>query len=46
MADWPNELDQDNELYDAWAADERQPQGFNCVPMVAPSFDGSTSWFA
>ena len=46
MADWPNELDQDSEMFDAWTADERQPQGLQFTPKVAPSFDGRTSWFA
>ena len=40
MADWPIELDQDNEFHDAWVADERQPQGLLFTPKVAPSFDG------
>ena len=46
MADWPNELDQDSALFDAWAADERQPQGLQFTPEVALSFDGRASWFA
>ena len=46
MTDWPNELDQDSEMFDAWIADERQPQGLQFTPKVAPSFDGRTSWFA
>ena len=46
MADWPNELDQDSEMFGAWAADERRPQGLQFTPKVAPSFDGNTSWFA
>ena len=28
------------------AVDERQPQGLQFTPKVAPSFDGRTSWFA
>ena len=46
MTDWPIELDQENELYDAWATDERQPQGLQFTPKVAPSFHGRTLWFA
>ena len=46
MADWPNELDQNNELYDAWAADERRPQGLQFTPNLAPSFDERTSWLS
>ena len=33
-------------MFDAWTADERQPQGLQFTPKVAPSFDGRTSWFA
>ena len=33
-------------MFDAWATDERQPQGLQFTPKVAPSFDGTTSWFA
>ena len=44
--DWPTEWDIEGELNDAWAVDERQPQGLHVTPKVAPSFDGRTSWFA
>ena len=43
MTYWPRELDQDNEMYDAWTAYARQPQGLQFTPKVAPSFDGRTS---
>ena len=33
-------------MFDAWTADERQPQGIQYAPKVAPSFDGRTSRFA
>ena len=46
MTDWPNELEQDREVFDAWTADERRPQGLQLTQKVAPSFDGGTSWFA
>ncbi len=44
--DWPTEWDIEGELNDAWAVDERQPQGLHFTPKVAPSFDGRISWFA
>ena len=44
--DWPTEWDTEGELNDAWAVDERQPQGLHFTPKVAPSFDGRISWFA
>ena len=37
MIDWPNELDQDSEVFDAWAADERQPRGFTVYPANSPT---------
>ena len=46
MTDWPTEWDTGNAMNDAWAADERQPQGFAIYPKVAPSFDGRISWFS
>ena len=46
MAERPVELDQDNELHGDWVADERQPQGLQFTPKVAPSFDGGNSWIA
>ena len=46
MIEWPTEWDTEGELNDAWAVDERQPQGLHVTPKVAPSFDGRTSWFA
>ena len=46
MIDWPTEWDTEGEINDAWAVDERQPQGLHFTPKVAPSFDGRTSWFA
>ena len=46
MTDWPHELEQDSEVFDAWTADERQPQGLQFTTKVAPSFDGVISWFA
>ena len=46
MIDWPTEWDTEGELNDAWAVDERQPQGLHFTQKVAPSFDGRTSWFA
>ena len=46
ITDLPNEVGQDSEMFDAWAADERQPQGLQFTPKVAPSFDGGASWFA
>ena len=44
--DWPPEWDTEGELNDAWAVDERQPQGLHFTPKVAPSLDGRISWFA
>ena len=44
--DWPTEWDIEGELNDAWAVDERQPQGLHFTQKVAPSFDGRISWFA
>ena len=35
--DWPTEWDIEGELNDAWAVDERQPQGLHFTPKVAPS---------
>jgi hypothetical protein len=46
MIDWPVEWDMENVMHDAWAVDERQPQGLQYTPKVAPSFDGRKSWFA
>ena len=36
-ADWLIELDKDNEIHDAWAADGLQPQGHQVTPKAAPS---------
>ena len=46
MTDWPTEWDMENDMNDEWAGDERQPQGLQYTPKVAPSFDGRISWFA
>ena len=46
MIDWPIVWDMEIEINDAWAVDERQPQGLQYTPKVAPLFDGSISWFA
>ena len=46
MTDWPTEWVMDSETPDAWAVDERQPQGLHFTPKVAPSFDGRIFWFA
>ena len=46
MIDLPTEWDIEGELNDAWAVDERQPQGLHVTPKVAPSCDGRTYWFA
>ena len=46
MADWPHESDQDSDMFDAWTADERQPQGLQFTPKVALAFDGRIAWFA
>ena len=46
MTDWPNEWEIENETHDAWADDERQPQGIQFTPKVAPSVAGRISWFA
>ena len=45
-ADWPHELDQDNEIHDAWTTDKRQPQRPQFTPKFAQSCAGRTSWFA
>ena len=46
MTGWLNEWDTENAINDAWAVDERQPQGLQFTPKVAPSIDGRISWFA
>ena len=46
MIELPTAWDMDNEIHDAWAVDERQPQGLHFTRKVAPSFDGRISWFA
>ena len=46
MSEWPIEWDTKGETNHAWAVDERQPQGIQFTPKVAPSFDGRISWFA
>ena len=33
-------------MLDVWTADERQPQGLQFTPQVAPTFDGRTPWSA
>ena len=45
MNDFPTEWDMEEETNDAWAVDERQPQGLHFTQMVAPSFDGRIFWF-
>ena len=46
MIDWPTEWVMEEETNDAWAVDEREPQGLHFTPEVAPSFDGRIFWFA
>ena len=46
MTDWPDVSGIDNETNYARAVDERQPQGLQVTPKVAPSFDGRISRFA
>ena len=46
MIDGPTAWDIEGETNDAWAVDERQPQGLHYTPKVPPSFDGRISWFA
>ena len=46
MSDWQIESGQDTEMHDVWASDERQPQGLQFTPKVAPACDGRLPWFA
>ena len=46
MTDLLNESGTENDIHDAWAVYERQTQGLQFTPKLAPLFDGRFSGFA
>lgn len=42
MTDWLTAWNVENETSDAWAVHERQPQGIQFTPKVAPSFEAES----